>query len=93
MSPGHIFLGNSVHRWVKLSLSSLSRTCGFAHVLASLVTEADYTNALDYLRLGRYPKVFTKNERHALRHKAAFFRVKSRVLYHYDGRGLAAGSW
>jgi len=80
-------------------LLSFTRMCICARVClvgqqldAKMVfTEADYSNVLDYLRLGSYPKVFTKNERRTLRRKAECFRVKSRVLY-YAGRWSAAGN-
>ena len=56
-----------------------------------VVTEADYNNILDYLHLGNYLKVFTKNEGRTLHCKTERFRVKTGVLNN-AGRRSAAGS-
>jgi len=79
--------------FTRMTLCICARVCLVGQQLdAKMVfTEADYSNVLDYLRLGSYPKVFTKNERRALRRKAECFRVKSGVLY-YAGRGSASGN-
>ena len=57
-----------------------------------VVTATDYDNILNYLRHGRYPAAFKKNDKRNLRRKSTVFAEKCGELY-YTGGKTSTGIW